>query len=74
MKKIYKYAPIIFLTIFIAISIFIMCMSYIFLSMEDSNAINQLIFILAPFVGIIGTVYFGIWGENKLENQKGEEI
>ncbi len=64
---IYKNASIIFLMICFIIGLVIMYFSHVYLPKQDSNAIDSILIVLAPFIGGIGMIYFGIWGENKLE-------
>lgn len=49
------------------IGLIIMYFSHVYLPKQDSNAIDSILIVLASFIGGIGMVYFGIWGENKLE-------
>ena len=68
MKKwFYRNASILFLISFFIIGLVIMYFSHAYLPKQDSNAIDSILIVLAPFIGGIGMVYFGIWGENKLE-------
>ena len=68
MKQIlYKNASILFLMSCLIIGLIIMYFSHVYLPKQDSNAIDSILIVLASFIGGIGMVYFGIWGENKLE-------
>ena len=51
-----------------------MYLSHVYLPKQDSSAIDSILIALAPFIGGIGMVYFGIWGENELEKQKREMV
>ena len=64
---IYRNASILFLMSCFIIGLVIMYFSHVYLPKQDSNAIDSILIIFAPFIGGIGMVYFGIWGENKLE-------
>lgn len=71
MKKwFYRNASILFLISCFIIGLVIMYFSHVYLTKQDSNAIDSILIVLAPFICGIGMVYFGIWGENKLEKQK----
>ena len=68
MKQIlYRNASILFLMSCLIIGLIIMYFSHVYLTKQDSAAIDSILIVLAPFIGGIGMVYFGIWGENKLE-------
>ena len=71
---IYRNASILFLMSCLIIGLVIMYFSHVYLTKQDSATIDSILIVLAPFIGGIGMVYFGIWGENKLEKQKGEQV